>query len=332
MQAGPATTAQPPRLSADLERVLPGCEGPLRHLDGGRILVTGGTGFVGSWLLELLTWGVDRMALAVKVVAVTRDPARFAAHRPHLAGHRSVELRRGDVRAAHADGEVFDFVIAGAAASAASGDARSEGDVADVQRANAALARHHLDRSDARVLLLSSGAARAAATDAYARAKRDAEDVVTAAGGRAATVARLFAFVGPYLPLELNFAAGNFLGDALAGRPVRVRGDGSPTRTYLYPADLAAWLWTILVGGRPGTRYDVGSAEAVTVAELARRVAALADPPVGVVIEGGAVASSAEDRYVPDLTAAARLGLLSNWTLDEALARTFHWHRAMLAR
>ena len=120
--------------------------------------------------------------------------------------------------------------------------------------------------------------------------------------GLETVVASCFAFVGPDLPLNVHFAIGNFVRDALHSEAITVAGDGTPLRTYLDQRDLAHWLWTLLLEGRDGETYNVGSDEVVSIAELAHLVRDLLAPEKPVRILCSPQPAAARNRYVPDIT------------------------------
>ena len=134
------------------------------------------------------------------------------------------------------------------------------------------------------------------------------------------------AFVGPHSPMDGTYAIGNFIENAQKGEPIDVSGDGTPFRSYFYAADLALWLWTILIRGKSMTAYNVGSDEDLTIEAVANIVASTCQ---GVVqIKNKAQAGALLQRYVPDISQAKEeLGLNVFTELKFGLEKTIEWHR-----
>lgn len=92
-------------------------------------------------------------------------------------------------------------------------------------------------------------------------------------------------------------------------------------RSYLYGADLAVWLWTLLTLGTPGRAYNVGSDQALSIGDLARKVARFYNCPVQ--ISSSPVAGQRPSRYVPEIERAKReLGLKASIGIEDAIERT----------
>jgi dTDP-glucose 4,6-dehydratase len=331
-------------LAADLAQILAATRELWEALRGERILITGGTGFFGRWLLESFVWANDQLALDAHAVVLTRDP-----NPARVPAHPSITLLQGDVCSFTPPAGSFNYMIH--AATDARATLNSQDPLAMLDTIIDGT-RHVLDFARQagvrRALLTSSGLVYGPQPPelshvpedypgggdptrpnaAYAEGKRIAELLFANAHrhwGLEATIARCYAFVGPYLPLDEHFAIGNFVRDTLNGGPVRIGGDGTPVRSYMYPTDLVIWLWTILLRGQPGRPYNVGAEDAAPLSQVAREVAGdlevtLAHPP----------GSQPPNRYVPSTRRAREeLGLKITVERDEAIRRTLAWHRSM---
>jgi nucleoside-diphosphate-sugar epimerase len=339
-------------LVQDLEHILDHTRELWEDLRGQRIFITGGTGFFGCWLLESLCWANDRLNLGASATVLTRDPPAFSAKVPHLANHRAVTLQPGDVRDFTYPIGSFSHVIH--AATEASSQLNRDNPLIMLDTIVEGT-RHTLDFAQQcgaqRLLFTSSGAvygrqptelhhvpeeytgapSPSEPLSAYGEGKRIAELLCTLYSkpqGMQATIARCFAFVGPYLPLTAGFAIGNFLADAMAGRPIRINGDGTPYRSYLYAADLAIWLWTILMRGQACRPYNVGSEEGLTILEIAQRTASLITPETNITVLRQPDPTALADRYVPSTQRAqTELHLRQYVDFADAIQRTVVWHR-----
>jgi dTDP-glucose 4,6-dehydratase len=344
-----------PLPEADLRHVLEHTRALWPELRGARLFITGGTGFFGKWLLETLVHADHALGLKAQAVVLTRAPDAFARAMPHLAQASCVRLLRGAITDFANPEGTFSHVIHAATPTSAALNELSPFDLIDTSVNGT---RRVLDfASEKKVeafLFTSSGAvygatrsgeqggtrARFVETDnsgpdlgnprnAYAEAKRLAEVMCAVAADKQSLplrIARCFAFVGPYLPLDQHFAIGNFIGNALRGENIHIKGDGLAVRSYLYAADLAIALWQLLLQGDSRQAYNVGSPEGVSIGELARVVTSAVAPQLKVEIAGAAVPGL--DYYVPDTARFdARFGAQRRIGLLDAIRRTYDFHR-----
>ncbi|MEX3983375.1 NAD-dependent epimerase/dehydratase family protein [Paraburkholderia sp. EG287A] len=319
--------------------------------DRARLFITGGTGFIGSWLLEVVQHANRVRGSGIEIVALSRDPDKAQDHAPHLFNSAEVTLIRGDVADFRANAGPIDLCIHAATDVA---DPAKASDRLRIFDTNIIGTRNVLDFAQAhgasRFLLTSSGAIYgtqppalthvpetfSGAPDpldvsaAYGQGKRAAEWLASAYGRQSnmcVTIARIYALIGPGIPLDGPFAAGNFIRDALAGRPITINGDGCPMRSYLYMADACIWLFQMLLSGERGQAYNVGSEREISIIDLARMIEALCGsniPATPRISPTGAPAP----RYVPDTTKARSVLNVAEITpLEDALLKTINWNR-----
>lgn len=90
-------------------------------------------------------------------------------------------------------------------------------------------------------------------------------------------VARPFNNYGPGLKITDKRVIPDFARDIFAGRDIVMHSDGSPTRTFCYVADAVVGYFKILTKGRPGEAYNIGvEAPEISMNELADRIVAIA--------------------------------------------------------
>jgi len=312
------------------------------------ILLTGGTGFFGKALLRHLAAQALRGQVVPRITLLSRDPQSFAKQYPALVALPALSLLRGDVCDANTLPRHIPFThVLHAAAESTNGPALAPLQRYDqIVQGTRNLLNLALHCGAKRFLLTSSGAVYGPQppdlaalpetwlvspdsmqpAQAYGMGKRAAEHLCALyaqAHGLDVVVTRCFAFVGPDLPLDVHFAIGNFIRDALWAAAITVHGDGSPLRSYMDQSDLAQWLITLLDRGRSGHAYNVGSPQAIRLGDLAELVRDTLAPGKPIHILGQPNPLALRNLYVPDVTkASSELGLTIQMSLSEAIVRT----------
>ncbi|UER55518.1 SDR family oxidoreductase [Kineosporiaceae bacterium SCSIO 59966] len=316
-----------------------------RLITGGRAVVTGGAGFLGSHLCEeLLERGWQVVCLDN---FLTGTPGNVA----HLARRPNFELVHCDVTEnTHVRGEV-DLVLHFASPASP---------VDYLQLPIETLRVGSVGTERALVLARDKGARFVLASTSevygdpqvhpqpedywghvnpigprgvYDEAKRYAEALVTAyrdTHGVDTGIVRIFNTYGPRMRPDDGRAIPTFIRQALAGEPVTVAGDGRQTRSVCYVDDLVAGVLALAGSGHPGP-VNIGNPQERSVLAIAQDVIAATGSRSQVQL----VERPVDDPQVrrPDTTRARELlGWEPRVPWEQGLSRTVEWFADVLSR
>lgn len=335
---------------ADLNYMFSGLsEEDWRFFSNKRLFITGGSGFIGKWLLSALLTADERLSLNCEIEILSRNPKQFCESFPDIACAKGVVFHKGDVRDFDFPKGMFNIIVHAATDVSAQnkpletfstcmdGTKRvldfakcSEAEDFLLTSSGAVYGRHPSEPTGL-TEEYQGGPDPTSPLSAYGEGKRVSEWLACAVGAETklrVKVARIYAQVGPYLPMDKHFAIGNFINDVLANREIIIRGDGTPFRSYLYAADTAIWLWAMVLRGASGRAWNVGGDEGLSIADLSLRVSKILGSEKGAKILTPVDPDKRVECYVPNVTRAySELKLPKPITLDEAILRTADWVR-----
>lgn len=317
------------------------------RLHGKHIFLTGGTGFFGRSLLEIILRQNKKSSLNLSVTILTRNRTKFIEKWPDLYDPSWINFHEGDIISFDYPKDQIDYVMHFATPADATWNLTNPLDMFDVIVSGT---RRVLDfavsSNSKKVILASSGAVygkqpgdcshlpetypgspNVQLPDAsYGEAKRVAEllgNIYSSKFSLDFKIARCFAFVGPHLDPNGTFAIGNFIRDAISGDDIEIKGDGTPFRSYLYSDDLVLWLFKILLDGESGKAYNVGSDQDLSIKDLANTIVKVLGVDSKIKVGHAPNLKPFPERYVPSIELARKeLGLDVFTSLEESIQVT----------
>jgi dTDP-glucose 4,6-dehydratase/UDP-glucose 4-epimerase len=268
-------------------------------LNQGHLLLTGCTGPFGLWILNRLSYACQYEHLNLNEITVmTRTKHRAEAITKWLYPRCPITTLECDIRDIAQHNIRPTHIIHGAATSAAetSGGALPEEKFWTLVDGTRALIKLADFQPPKNMVFLSSGIAYGRSSDGpisedstsapittdymagLGHGKRAAEFLLSSAAERWKTslwIARCFSFGGPGMPLDLHYALGDFISQAIRTNQINIEGDGTPVRSYMHLADMAYQILTMLAkqNFKPESKiFNVGSSQGYTILEIAELV------------------------------------------------------------
>ena len=325
----------------------------LTKLKSKHIAVTGGTGFLGSWIAEMVAALNDEYKSGITLHLYARNVNDWIRQYPHLSQRKDIFVKSQDVRSSFDLNRETNFVVH--AAGIPNGRIHSS-DPLRVQQTtvlglnNVLESAAQLDNLD-RFLNVSSCLVNGVPNRSgalpeneyfpipcgqlhtvYVDAKRAAESLAAIYRSQFrmhVSTIRPFTFAGPYQELDRPWAINNFMRDVLTSSDIRMHGDGKARRSYLYGSDAAWWTLAALANGSDGHIYNVGSPTPISHIELAGMINDRAQAKSRIVLNTASARSHAQDDLFPDITLTQKnLGVTQTCSLDSTVDKTWRWYSA----
>ena len=330
-------------LSSDLDEILQ-TVGSFEKFRDSRILILGGTGFVGTWIISALLHANEVFSLNLSINVITRDLAG-ARLKLKLKIDDPVSLIEFNLKEpAYLLENSFDYYIHAATPSLVATGSADEGSVSAASFGGAHTISENISKfsNSPSVLHTSSGAVygkqefdeklrlespakpSSVLSNQYAKAKVSTEEFLNdlqSKSGARITNPRLFAFAGPRIELNEHFAIGNFMQDGMAGNKILIKGSPETLRSYLYPTDLTAWL-ILLIANPSSENLNIGSETSYSMLQLATLVSTLTSKRGFQLLEPDSEASI----YVPSTSKTREiLKVKERVSLEDGLERWIKW-------
>jgi nucleoside-diphosphate-sugar epimerase len=336
-------------LREDLHPLLEISHQKLASLRDAHVHIVGGGGFLGLWLTEAITALNDEFGFGSKVTIQTVSDSFLSTYASHLKERPDVSIVCSDCRNA-AVPETTQYIFYCATPTnphlQQTEPTETASVIADGVRAMFDSAALLPDLRN--ILYVSSGMVYgpqpfemehrtedsfhsfdpSVLSNSFSESLRFAESICTGYRNEArlpVIIARGFAFLGPYQLPTIAWALHNFIADAMQDRPIRILGDGDSVRSYLYASDAAVWFLRLLIEGKSGNVYNVGSPEPIRLVDAAEVVCRRFDRKVPVTVLAQPQ-HLRKTRLVPQISKIQKeLGVSVSVTTDKAIEKTINW-------
>lgn len=309
-----------------------------------RILITGGAGFLGSHLCDVL---VDR---GETIVCLDDLSSGRLANIEQWFGSERFTFVEADVRAAIDLTGHFDAVVHLASPASPSEYLRRPLDTLTTGSEGTRRVLAFAEEHNARFVLASTSEVYGdpmvhpqpetywgnvnpvGPRSVYDEAKRFAEALTTSYGASLATdvgIVRIFNTFGPRMRADDGRVVSNFIVQALRGEPVTVFGDGRQTRSFCYVDDLIRGLVAMLDSSEPGP-INLGNPQELTVIQLAELVVELTESTSSITYRPLPIDDPVHRQPLID-RAVQRLGWAPRISVESGIKQAIDWFRHHLA-
>ena len=321
----------------------------LSDLKKAHVYIVGGGGFMGLWLTEAITALNDEFGFGSRITIQTLSDAFLSTYAPHLKARQDVSVVCCDCRnTVVPESTQYIFYCATPTNPLLQQSEPTETASIIVDGVRAMFDSAALLPDLRNILFVSSGAVYGSQpfemerraedsfqsfdpsvlSNSFSESLRFAEAICTGYRNEArlpVVIARAFAFLGPYQLPSIAWALHNFIADAIEGRSIRILGDGESVRSYLYGSDAAVWFLRLLVNGKSGDVYNVGSPEPIRLVDVAEIVARRFDKAPSVTMLAQP-AHLRKTRFVPNVSRIQHeFGVPLSVNVEDAIVKTIDW-------